>query len=73
MNENEFLSRLKQILNTTDVMLNSQLDTLEEWDSLATVNFMGLFTLEGKEMMDLLQKAETVGDLYKIVNGQIEE
>lgn len=73
ISEKEFLLKMKQIINGIDILINAPLDTLEEWDSLATVNFMCAFSLEGKEIMDSLNKAKKVEDLYRIVNGEKSE
>jgi acyl carrier protein len=52
-----------------EVTLDTRLRDLPEWDSLAALGVIVMFDMEfGKTITgDDLEKADTVGDLYKLV------
>lgn len=70
MNEQEFLSELDEILNTEEnLTMDTELDTLEEWDSLSALMFQSLVFNRTKTALKPtdLKNAKTVRDLYSFV------
>ena len=70
MNEKEFLDKMDEMLNVEEsVALETDLKTLEEWDSLAALMFQSfVFKATGKAPNPAdIAKAATVNDLYEFV------
>lgn len=68
--EEKFIEDIKNMLNTsTEICLNTELLDIEEWDSFSKVSFMAM--VNEKYNINLprfeVASAETVGDLYSIV------
>lgn len=72
MNEKEFLEELVDLMDTEEELsLETKLEEIEEWDSLSHVAFMAFCSTRGYnniKPMDI-KAAQTVGDLYKMVEG----
>ena len=67
-----FMEKMGRILNGEQFTMESELNFLENWDSLASVDFLGMANEEfGKEIdpMDV-RMAGTVGDLYELLAGE---
>ncbi len=70
MDEKEFLQKLKENILDTDseLTLDTPLKSVEEWDSLSFVAFGGFLAANGKAFdRDALKKAQSVGDLFALV------
>lgn len=70
MTEQDFLEELQDILNTeNDLAMNTELSTLDEWDSLSYVSFLAAMSehvshrIEPKAVRD----AKTISDLYSLL------
>ncbi len=67
-----FMEKMGRILNGEQFTMESELNFLENWDSLASVDFLGMANEDfGKEIdpMDV-RMAGTVGDLYELLAGE---
>ena len=67
-----FMKRMAKILNGEDFTMESELNYLENWDSLASVDFLGMADEDfGKELdpMDV-RMAGTIGDLFELVTKE---
>lgn len=67
MDEKTFLEELEEILNVEEPLtLETRLDDLEEWDSLASLMFQSFVFKRVKVIMKPtdLKNAQTVADLY---------
>ena len=70
MTEQEFLEKMQvDILDAeSQITLNQSLADIEEWDSLAFVNFLVFAKTSGKNITrQQIQAALTVSDLYEFV------
>ena len=71
MTEQEFLTKMKEdILDTEDkIDASTLLNDLEEWDSLALVDFIAMAnTVCGKKVKRAdVTAAKTFGDLYELI------
>ena len=70
MEEKDFLELLsKKILDGATITMDTQLEDIEDWDSLAVVDFMGLADAEfGKTINPVdVQIAADVRGLYELV------
>ena len=70
MTEKDFLAVLaRDVLDGTVVTMDTQLEDVEAWDSLATVEFLGLAdTSFGKAVSPIdVKLAETVQNLYDLL------
>lgn len=68
--EEKFIEDIKNMLNiSTEICLDTDLLDIEEWDSFSKVSFMAM--VNEKYNINLprfeVASAETVGDLYSIV------
>lgn len=68
--EEKFIEDIKNMLNTSmEICLDTDLLDIEEWDSFSKVSFMAM--VNEKYNINLprfeVASAETVGDLYSIV------
>ena len=67
-----FMEKMGKILNGEEFTLESELNYLENWDSLASVDFLGMADEDfGKEIdpMDV-RMASTIGDLFELVTKE---
>lgn len=67
--ETLFMERMAKILNGEAFTMESELSYLENWDSLASVDFLGVADEDfGKELdpMDV-RMAVTIGDLFELL------
>ncbi len=69
MGEQDFLARMKEILDNEDVTLDKDLADIEEWDSISFVSYMGLANAVcGKRPTpEQVQGCVTVRDLYLLL------
>ena len=68
----KFLENMIDLLDTeTEILPETHLDAIEEWDSLSIVSFLAMVDVEyGKTMRAAQFKdAQTIGDLYRLVMG----
>lgn len=68
MSEQEFLQMMKKtILDTeTDLLMNTKLSDIEEWDSLSLVSFIGMSKMKYGKSLDTqeVMRAKSIADLY---------
>ena len=67
--EQLFIEKMSKILNGEEFTMETELSYLENWDSLASVDFLGMADEDfGKEIdpMDV-RMAGTIGDLFELV------
>ena len=67
-----FMEKMSKILNGEEFTMESELNYLENWDSLASVDFLGLADEDfGKELdpMDV-RMAGTIGDLFELLTKE---
>lgn len=73
MGEQKFLADLTELLDTEDeISLETNLEDIEEWDSLSYVSFVAIALSKYKVAVakEAIKGAKTVNDLYKAVcNG----
>lgn len=73
MNEQNFLTDLTELLDTEEeISLDTNLEYIEEWDSLSYVSFVAIALSKYKVAVakEEIKGAKTVKDLYKAVcNG----
>lgn len=72
MNQEQFIESFLSATDfqePVDVTLETKLRDLPEWDSLAALGVIVMFDMEFSKTItgDDLEKAVTVGDLYKLV------
>ena len=70
--EQLFMERFSKLIDGEEFTMDSELNLLENWDSLASVDFLGLADeVFGKELdpMDV-RSAGTVGDLFELVTKE---
>lgn len=70
--ETLFMEKMSKILNGEEFTMDSELNYLENWDSLASVDFLGLADEDfGKELdpMDV-RMAGTIGDLFELLTKE---
>lgn len=72
MNEKEFMSKIREILDNESVTMDSALDNIDEWDSLSAVSFMAFANSScGKTLMpDKLWDCKTIRDLYGLLSAE---
>ena len=74
MTKNEFIGDLAEMLETKAdaIQIGSALTDLENWDSLAVLNFIALADGKyGKSIAPVqLQQCATVADLFKLVANE---
>ncbi len=69
-----FLSDLADILQTdAELALNTELETLEEWDSLATMSLIAYFDKKFalRISFDEISKCKEVADIIALSDGNI--
>ena len=72
MTEQEFLDILTDLLDTEeDLTMETQLESLEEWDSLSKLMFQSkmMEKAKGKLAATDIAAAKTVADLYQLLQG----
>lgn len=70
MDEKEFLETMAEILDIDEELtMETELDTVEEWDSLSYVMFQAqmLAKVQKKMIPSDVKKAKTIGDLYALI------
>ena len=70
--EQLFMEKFSKLIDGEEFTMDSELNLLENWDSLASVDFLGLADeVFGKELdpMDV-RSAGTVGDLFELVTKE---
>ncbi len=70
MTENEFIKKMIDIMDTEDeIMMESVLDDIEEWDSLSYVGFLSLCASAAKTKVNApeVREAKTIRDLYGLL------
>lgn len=73
MTEQDIIQALAEILemDASELSASTSLDTLDTWDSLATISFIALVDEKNGHVLagDDLQKAKTVGDLINLAKS----
>jgi acyl carrier protein len=73
MNTQDIIQALAEILemDASELAASTSLDTLDTWDSLATISFIALVDEKSGHVLagDDLQKAKTVGDLIALAQS----
>lgn len=72
MSVEEFIKQLTDIMDTeTELTLDTNLSDVEEWDSLSLVSFLSFCNARLKRpiLPEEIKSAQTVNDLYKIVDA----
>lgn len=72
MNQKDFLTKMQEDVLDTDeeITMDSKLDEMEEWDSLAFVSFIAMANTNGKSInKEPVKKATTIRDLYELLQG----
>lgn len=75
MNKREFLALLAETIQTDTVLReDTQLEDIEEWDSLAILTVVGLFKREFQIplTMDDIEVCRSVADLMAKAKGKVE-
>ena len=70
--EQLFVEKFSKLIDGEEFTMDTELNYLENWDSLASVDFLGLADeVFGKELdpMDV-RMAGTVGDLFELVTKE---
>ena len=69
MTEQDFLARMKKILDNEEVTLASALEDIEEWDSLSVVSYVAMAnSVCGKKILpQQLRDCATLRDLYNLL------
>ena len=69
MNEKEFVSKIREILDNESVTMDSALDDIDEWDSLSAVSFIAFANSSfGKTLMpDKVWECKTIRELYGLL------
>lgn len=73
MSEKEFLEKMVEIMDTEEaVTMDSVLNELEDWDSLAYVSFMSICATQSSRRISVseVRAAERVCDLYNLLTGK---
>ncbi len=70
--EKKFMEEFTVILDGENFTMESELNDLENWDSLASVDFLGLADESYGKALDPMsvRMAVTVSDLYELLNGE---
>lgn len=71
MNEQEFLEKMVEIMDTeAELEMNSNLEDIEEWDSLSYVAFLALCQSEDRDVIPKdVRNAKTINELYALFMG----
>lgn len=71
MNEQEFLKKMQEDILDTDeeITMDTVLEDIEEWDSLAFVSFIAMAKVMNRNDIDrkAVRGAEKVGELYELI------
>ena len=68
MNEQEFLSRMKNILDNENISMDSALSEIEEWDSLSVVSYIAMADSFHKNFSpEEIKTCNSIRDLYTIL------
>ncbi|MBQ6419117.1 MAG: hypothetical protein IJJ91_10660 [Synergistaceae bacterium] len=74
MKKEEFIKTLKELMDTDEELtLNTELKEILEWDSVSMVaffSFCGQRLEESELLMQKIENAATVGDLYNIIGAE---
>lgn len=72
MNEQEFLKKMQEDILDTDeeITMDTVLEDIEEWDSLAFVSFIAMAKVMNRNDIDrkAVRGAEKVEDLYELIS-----
>ncbi len=68
--ENEFLDKMREILDNEDVRMETVLSDIEEWDSLSMVGYASLANkVSSKKLLpEQVRACITISDLYKLLD-----
>ena len=72
MTADKFIERLVELMDTDAALdLSTKLADVEDWDSLSMVSFFSFCntTLNRRVTPDQIKAAQSVNDLFKLVNG----
>lgn len=73
MNDQDIINDLAEILeiDASELTSSTALDTINTWDSLATISFIALVDEKTGHVLagDDLQKAKTIGDLVALAKA----
>lgn len=70
MNEQEFIKKMVDIMDTEDeITMDSVLADIEEWDSLSYVGFLSLCASRAEKKVNApeVREANTIRDLYNLL------
>ena len=69
MEEKEFMTRIKKILDNEEVNMNTVLADLDEWDSLSIVSYVAMANATvGKKILPVrIRDCVTIRDLYNLL------
>ena len=69
MNEQEFLSRMKNILDNENISMDSTLSEIEEWDSLSVVSYIAFANSVFHKNIspEKIKTCNSIRDLYTIL------
>lgn len=72
MNEKDFMSKIREILDNESVTMDSVLADIDEWDSLSAVSFIAFANSScGKMLMpDKVWECTTVRGLYSLLSAE---
>ena len=72
MNEKDFMTKIKAILDNESVTMDSVLADLDEWDSLSIVSFVALANSScGKKLAPaLIRECVKISDLYNLLTSE---
>ena len=73
MNEQEFIKKMMEIMDTEDeITMESQLEEIEEWDSLSHMAFLSMCTSASDRRIVAadVKQAKTIRDLYGLYAGR---
>lgn len=67
--ENEFLDKMREILDNQDVRMETVLSDIEEWDSLSVIGYVSLANSVSKKKLSLeeVRACATISDLHKLL------
>ncbi len=72
MNEQDFIKKMVDLMDTEDeIAMDSQLEDIEEWDSLSYVAFLAMCaTASDRKIAPAdVKQAKTIRDLYTLYTG----
>ena len=69
MNEQEFIERMKAILDNENISMNTALSEIEEWDSLSVVSYAAMAdtAFHKKISPEKIKTCNSIRDLYLIL------